>query len=455
MIARAIFTSVFSGMLLGAGTAQNQAYQDYIEQFKAVAVSEMERTGIPASIKMAQALLESDAGRSDLAREANNHFGIKCGSSWEGKTFKKFDDERNAAGLPKKSCFRNYRSAQESFIAHSEFLRPPNRQSRYSFLFDLEPTDYKGWARGLKKAGYATSPTYHKKLIDLIEQYRLDRLDRMTADEIVAQSGNKNRKPGKAKGGEEKAGSISITLASGVEMMFNNDARCLVPKHSIRVDELAGLANADIRDLLRYNEHLENGSQMVEGGSRVYLQPKRKSYRGRQRWHATEEGETMIDISTRYGISLDHLYRRNRIGPGTEPRTGSKIKIRGSRVKQAPDVYLRGQESPERHREAPLADDASGDTYIFKTTVEARPASGGTPPQSGNPAAQEPGSTADPFAPAASREQMQQTPAFHTVQQGDTLWSISRKYATTVDILKTLNGLDSDFIRQGMQLKLR
>ena len=145
------------------GTPQER----YIAQYSQIAIDEMLRSGVPASITLAQGLLESGAGRSRLATEGNNHFGIKCGSTWMGKTMKADDDKPD-------ECFRVYDSVEESFRDHSDFLR---YQQRYAFLFDLYPTDYKGWAIGLKKAGYATDPEYPSKLISIIERYQLYELD--------------------------------------------------------------------------------------------------------------------------------------------------------------------------------------------------------------------------------------------------------------------------------------
>ena len=147
---------------------RNQAYEDYIKKYRGIAVEEMRKYHIPASITLAQGLLESGAGRSTLARKSNNHFGIKCGSSWDGRTVRHDDDRRN-------ECFRAYRHAKESYEDHSKFLRTG---ARYAFLFRLKITDYKGWARGLKKAGYATDPSYANKLIGLIEEYELHRFDK-------------------------------------------------------------------------------------------------------------------------------------------------------------------------------------------------------------------------------------------------------------------------------------
>src|SRR6056297_1707454 len=147
---------------------QTKDGNSYIEAYKDLAVREMKRSGVPASITLAQGMLESDYGRSTLAVNANNHFGIKCHNDWTGKRIYHDDDRRN-------ECFRSYRYVYESFKDHSDFL---TGVSRYDFLFDYEITEYKKWARGLKKAGYATSPTYASKLINLIERYQLDQLDR-------------------------------------------------------------------------------------------------------------------------------------------------------------------------------------------------------------------------------------------------------------------------------------
>ena len=154
----------------------------YINKYKHIAISEMNRTGIPASIKLAQGLLESGAGKSTLAREANNHFGIKCSGSWTGKTFFREDDDRNAKGDLIKSCFRSFDSASQSFFAHSNFLTD---QKRYAFLFDIHRSDYRAWAKGLRKAGYATDKAYANKLIDLIEKHQLYLFDSESISEPI------------------------------------------------------------------------------------------------------------------------------------------------------------------------------------------------------------------------------------------------------------------------------
>jgi len=242
MVSRASLFILFFSFGAFMGMAQNNTFLAYIEAYKAVAVSEMERTGVPASIKMAQAILESDAGRSDLARKANNHFGIKCHSDWDGKTFKKIDDDRDRRGRLIKSCFRSYDSALESFKAHSDFLRNGSRQSRYGFLFELDINDYKGWAKGLKKAGYATSPTYHRKLIDLIERYELYRLDEMTSAEVLVE----NEVPEADKEEEKTEEQEDVVRRSGARLegasglQDRHHSRCVVsgrggPRHAVVV----------------------------------------------------------------------------------------------------------------------------------------------------------------------------------------------------------------------------
>jgi hypothetical protein len=154
--------------------------EKYIEQFKYVAISEMKRTGVPASIKMAQALLESQSGQSILATSANNHFGIKCKSTWTGEIYYHKDDDLDSNGVLVESCFRSYSSAVDSYKDHSDFL--VNR-GRYKELFNLPKTDYVGWAHGLKKCGYATDPSYADRLVRIIQRYNLDLLDQEVVEE--------------------------------------------------------------------------------------------------------------------------------------------------------------------------------------------------------------------------------------------------------------------------------
>jgi flagellum-specific peptidoglycan hydrolase FlgJ len=171
------------------GKAQNVAKtttEQYIQQYKDVAIAEMKRSRIPASITLAQGILESGNGNSRLATEANNHFGIKCKKEWTGRTLYEDDDAPQ-------ECFRAYPTAEDSYRDHSDFLM---KSSRYAFLFDLTPTDYKGWAEGLKKAGYATNPNYPQLLINFIEKHNLQQYDggELNIQPAIARTGERRRK---------------------------------------------------------------------------------------------------------------------------------------------------------------------------------------------------------------------------------------------------------------------
>jgi cell wall-associated NlpC family hydrolase len=167
------FAILLTSPVITKASENTEAVYSYIKTYRDIAVEEMKRTGIPASIKLAQAINESGFGKSYLAKNGNNHFGIKCGGSWQGKTIYKKDDKYRRGRL-QQSCFRKYENAEESFKAHSNFL---TQKERYASLFKLSPTDYKSWAKGLQKAGYATSKTYAQKLISLIERYDLNQYD--------------------------------------------------------------------------------------------------------------------------------------------------------------------------------------------------------------------------------------------------------------------------------------
>lgn len=150
---------------------------EYIDSFSDIAIEEMNRTGIPASIKLAQGLLESNIGKSPLSTEANNHFGLKCGNEWQGKEMYREDDDYGLNNVLTKSCFRVFDSGLESYRAHSDFIMNPVKEFRYGFLFSIPVSDYEAWAYGLQSAGYATDPEYAIKLISLIQRYRLDQYD--------------------------------------------------------------------------------------------------------------------------------------------------------------------------------------------------------------------------------------------------------------------------------------
>jgi hypothetical protein len=275
---------VLSLILAQQKTYASNPSMDYILQYKEIAVSEMHRTGIPASIKMAQALLESGSGKSSLATEANNHFGIKCGGMWNGDTYYREDDDYNKKGDLIKSCFRKFHSVEESYSAHSNFLTD---QNRYEFLFGYARDDYKAWAKGLKKAGYATDKKYPKKLIDIIEKYELYNLD-YENDPILAYNDPQNNRKTK----------WSSTHKSS--------------KHTSK------LPNSDVA-----SSDSKSSSSSSERSSR-----RSKKYSSDAKVHLVLDQQSIAEIAMIYGLDETSIRLRNRLPKDAEPVKGEKIYLR-------------------------------------------------------------------------------------------------------------------------------
>lgn len=274
--------------------------QQYIEMYKELAIKEMLRTGIPASITMAQAILESGDGNSPLARYANNHFGIKCHNDWTGETMHIDDDEKN-------ECFRKYKDPYESFIDHSEFLR---KRQRYAFLFEYSVTDYKAWAKGLKQAGYATNPKYDELLIRIIENHKLYDLD------------NFAKIPPKINKKQDLHQEIDLSYVQ--VKVSDNKIKYIFAKKGQTPKDIARKMNMGVWQILKYNDI--NKNHVFEENEIVYLQPKRAKYK-KAKEHLVKQGETMWDISQKYGIKLKKLYKINRMIPGTNPKPGQIIML--------------------------------------------------------------------------------------------------------------------------------
>lgn len=280
----------------------NQAYQQYINQYKDIAIEQMRKYRIPASITIAQGLFESGAGRSELARRSNNHFGIKC-HGWTGaKTYYK-DDAPN-------ECFRAYRNVHDSYEDHSRFLAG---SQRYSGLFRLDITDYKGWARGLKAAGYATNPKYADKLIEIIQLYKLYEYDKAKGyDKFIAQ-----RSRDVAVGGQ--------ALHPIYEFNKNYYLKARAGDTFMSIGKEVGIS---YRALARYNER--NRKDVLSEGDIVYLKKKQtkapKTYKGRL--HYVCAGESMYSISQLYGIRLASLYKMNRLSPYYQIKVGDGLRVR-------------------------------------------------------------------------------------------------------------------------------
>ncbi len=293
---------------------------DYIEKWREEAIRQMVLHKIPASITIAQGLLESGNGNSRLAIEGNNHFGIKCHNDWKGATIHEDDETRN-------ECFRKYKNAAESFEDHSIFLQ----KKRYESLFTLEITDYKGWAHGLKKCGYATNPKYPQLLINLIEQYNLADLDKEGLKHIKngsTPSRNKrdsNTKKEKNTSSQKDEARKEIVISNNREIgVSENRIKFITAKDGDSVESIAKDLDMAPWQIKKYND-LEN-NQHIQPGQVIYLQPKRNSSKINE--YEVKSGDTMWSISQATGIKLRKLYKKAALTPGQEPSPGTIIKLK-------------------------------------------------------------------------------------------------------------------------------
>ncbi|MBU0764696.1 MAG: glucosaminidase domain-containing protein, partial [Bacteroidetes bacterium] len=261
---------------------------------------------------------ESDDGNSLLARKANNHFGIKCHSDWEGKTFHQDDDAEN-------ECFRKYKSVEESYRDHSDFL---STRKRYAFLFDLDPTDYRKWAEGLKKAGYATNPKYPKLLIGIIEDNELHKLDISAAIAGNEQPDNHRcRKQKKNRKGIGLGDPDNYTVSlSGRKVMVRNGVRYIAVKQGDTFSGLAKEFEMQPGVLCRYNDLTKDS--VLKTGEILYLQPKRRKAEPGKERHTLVPGETPYTVSQQYGIRLKSLCRMNNMEQNAEVTSSTVLNLR-------------------------------------------------------------------------------------------------------------------------------
>ncbi|MCX6296648.1 MAG: glucosaminidase domain-containing protein [Bacteroidetes bacterium] len=289
-----IITSVFA-----QPAEQKMTPTQYINNFKDEAIKEMLMFNIPASITLAQGMLESGNGNSDLAVYANNHFGIKCHQEWNGPTFIKDDDAKD-------ECFRKYSSVLDSYTDHSNFLKS---RTRYAELFELQRTDYKGWAKGLKTTGYATDPKYTQRILELIDTYKLYQYDQIDGLPNIPLTANKPIHP--------------ETLEPREILRFHF-IKYVIVKPGDTFYKIAVDTDKDLWQLYRFND-LEADSKLVVG-QKLYLQPKRN--RAKEPFHKVKKGETMKSISQLHGIKLKKLYKKNNLKIGEEPKVGDILNLR-------------------------------------------------------------------------------------------------------------------------------
>ncbi len=282
---------------------RNARYQSYIKEYAPLAVEQMKRYKIPASITLAQGLLESGAGQSALARKSNNHFGIKCHSTWNGRKVYYDDDAKG-------ECFRAYKKVEDSYEDHSKFL---TTGVRYRFLFDLKLSDYKGWARGLKKAGYATDPSYANRLITIIEDYDLYKYDSEGMNRREARKWAKllKKKP---------------WLANPHQVYLANGLAYVVVREGDTFKLLGGEFDISWKKLVDYNDlHKE---YTLQPGDIIYLKKKNKKAQKPYEYHVVRDGDSMHTISQIYGIRLKNLYKMNKKDGDYVPEVGDRLKLR-------------------------------------------------------------------------------------------------------------------------------
>lgn len=337
---------------IGAVSAQNRLkpYEEYIAQYAEIAREQQDKHGIPASITLAQGLLESGAGKSELAKASNNHFGIKCHNNWKGETSYAFDDGQN-------SCFRKYDKVSESYEDHSQFLVSG---ARYRFLFDLKVSDYKEWARGLQKAGYATDPQYAEKLIRIIETYDLDQYTKGTikkgkepkASESKKERAQKERAIKKARTAkvsdlpdstmlqssnllarakdyhsmEREASSNRINPLSTHQIDYEGTTPYITIKFGDSFKAIGEEFGLTANRLRKLNDM--DASYKLKQGERLYLDSKTSWWEGENPTHIVKEGETMFNIAQMYAMKLEALYKLNDMKRGTEIKPGQRIKLR-------------------------------------------------------------------------------------------------------------------------------
>ncbi|MBS1609411.1 MAG: glucosaminidase domain-containing protein [Bacteroidetes bacterium] len=300
------------------------AVQEYVETYKDLAIEEMVRTGVPAAIKLAQGIHETEAGRSDLVLKSNNHFGIKCKNTWTGASVRHDDDARG-------ECFRKYDSPEDSYRDHSDFLK---NSTRYSSLFSIDPTDYASWAWGLKKAGYATNPQYPQILIKLIEQYNLN-------DYTLIALGKLKESPQDMATGKSKATPHVYSTPAGTdedddaavsklkarvndypEGLFKiNDTKVIFAKKGTSFLNIAEQYNIPLSRLFEFNDMKEK--DIAEEDQLVFLQRKRRT--GNNEFHIVQQGETLFDIAQSEAIRLENLMGLNMLNEGQQPAIGERL----------------------------------------------------------------------------------------------------------------------------------
>lgn len=339
-------TCVFFTLLAFASSAQKaEIVQNYINTYKDLAIAEMQRTGVPASITLAQGIHESTAGTSDLVLQSNNHFGIKCKANWSGESVKHDDDARG-------ECFRKYPVPEDSYKDHSDFLK--NGQ-RYAFLFQLDPADYEGWANGLKKAGYATNPKYPAVLIKLIEDYHLQdytllalgktpaHSNEVTTVAVVTNENNNAVAPMEVPQEElerQKKEILKNSVAYPQGKFLINDTKVIYAKKGASFLAIAKEYDVDLSKIFDFNELPK--MDIVEEDQLIYLQRKRKT--GNNEFHIVQPGESLHDIAQAEAIRLESLAAYNFLRGDETISSGEQLNLK-KKSASMPKLAVKGNYS--------------------------------------------------------------------------------------------------------------
>ena len=295
--------------------AQRISPDEYIHTYCSMAVEEMKRSGIPASVTLAQGILETECGNSDLVKKSNNHFGIKCKSTWTGESVTHTDDAPN-------ECFRKYSNPADSYKDHSDYLKT---SPRYAALFQLAPSDYKGWAYGLKRAGYATNPQYPQIVISNIEKYNLQQYDNLTEQDFDNLAVNKLLSAQKP---VVQNITVDITAIENSIKLKNkiNGLKALMAPKGTSLLVIASKANIDLGKLLEFNDLSTDG--LINDEQVIYLEKKPKQ--GNRDFYIVLQIETLYDISQNNAIQLKYLLELNNMDENQTVQKGTKIKLRNT-----------------------------------------------------------------------------------------------------------------------------
>ncbi len=392
----------FLSVLLGSQifAQSSQVIKSYIETYKDIAIAEMQRTGVPAAITLAQGIHETGAGTSDLVRRSNNHFGIKCKSDWKGESVSHDDDARG-------ECFRKYNDPYESYRDHSDFLK---YRPYYTDLFKLDPTDYEGWAYGLKKAGYATNPKYPQILIKLIKDYNLQdytmiALNKETRDELVWASNKEESASDEEAKTElnEPVEDLALRTKYPSGVFKINETKVVLVYKGTSFLKIAEEHKLNLSRLFEFNDM--KPVDVAERDQLIYLQRKRKT--GANEFHLVAEGETLHSIAQTEAIRIEMLAEYNLLELHMHPATGEKLHLR-SRAGSMPKL----KEEKKRVAEMPAAKNEIKNVENETSFV------------------------------------------WHVVQAKETVYSISKKYLVAIDDLMKWNELETTGLRTGQKIRI-